>query len=70
MFMRILSGSSSVRAALASWMLFASSARAQDPQSAQSRLESEVMQMRAENGAIRLDMTLLHDTVPIQVALR
>jgi inward rectifier potassium channel len=24
----------------------------------------------SENGAIRLDMTLLHDTVPIEVALR
>ena len=43
MWMRQLSGKPSVTVVLTSLTLFASSARAQDSQSAQSRLESEVM---------------------------
>jgi hypothetical protein len=39
--------------------LFASFARAQHPQPAPSRLESEVMEMRAENGAIRQELRKL-----------
>jgi hypothetical protein len=41
--------------------LFASFARAQHPQPAPSRLESEVMEMRAENGAIRQELQKLEE---------
>ena len=61
MCMRILSGKSSAAVALTSLTLFASSTRAQDPQSQPSRLESEVMEMRAENGAIREQLRKLEE---------
>jgi hypothetical protein len=61
MWMRILSGKSSVAVALTSLTMFASSTRAQDPQSQPSRLEAEVMEMRAENGAIRQELRKLEE---------
>jgi hypothetical protein len=61
MWMRQLSGKPSVTVVLTSLTLFASSARAQDSQSAQSRLESEVMDMRADNRAIRQELRKLEE---------
>ena len=61
MCMRTLSGKSSAAVALTSLTIFASFSRAQDPQSQPSRLESEVMEMRAENGAIREQLRKLEE---------
>jgi len=61
MWIRRLCGRSPVRAALASLILFASSIRAQAPQSPPTSLESEVTEMRAENGAIREQLRKLEE---------
>ena len=61
MWIRRLSGRPSVTVVLTYLMLYASSTRAQDPQSQPSRLESEVMEMRAENGAIREQLRKLEE---------
>ncbi len=61
MCMRILSGKSSAAVALTSLMIFASSTRAQDPQSRPTSLESEVTEMRAENGVIREQLRKLEE---------
>ena len=66
MWMRILSGKSSAAVALTFLTIFASSTRAQDPQSPQTQtrptsLEGEVTEMRAENGAIREQLRKLEE---------
>jgi hypothetical protein len=61
MCMRILSGKSSAAVAWASLALLVSSARAQAPQSPPASLESEVTEMRTENGAIREQLRKLEE---------
>ena len=61
MWSHLISGKSSAALALASLALFVSSARAQAPQSRPTSLESEVAEMRAENGAIREQLRKLEE---------
>ena len=61
MWIHFLAGRSSAALILASLVLFASSARAQAQQSPPTRLESEVTEMRAENGVIREQLRKLEE---------
>ena len=61
MWIRPLAGRSSAALILAALASFASSARAQAPQSPPTSLESDVKEMRAENGLIREQLRKLEE---------